>query len=67
MPFARYFCIFINVGLEETINRAADALQKSQNGADIPDKPRFVQNIGLKRNPQSNKTREYRQYRNRRF
>ncbi|WP_241373110.1 tail fiber protein [Salmonella sp. YT3-8-4] len=34
--------------LEETINRAADALQKSQNGADIPDKPRFVQNIGLK-------------------
>ncbi|HFL3049490.1 TPA: phage tail protein, partial [Salmonella enterica] len=28
--------------------RAADALQKSQNGADIPDKPRFVQNIGLK-------------------
>ncbi|EBZ4285387.1 phage tail protein, partial [Salmonella enterica subsp. enterica serovar Stanley] len=37
-----------NLGLEETINRAADALQKSQNGADIPDKPRFVQNIGLK-------------------
>lgn len=36
------------LGLEETINRAADALQKSQNGADIPDKPRFVQNIGLK-------------------
>ncbi|EMD9041238.1 phage tail protein [Salmonella enterica] len=35
-------------GLGETINRAADALQKSQNGADIPDKPRFVQNIGLK-------------------
>ncbi|ENT3640619.1 hypothetical protein ACFERN_003775, partial [Salmonella enterica] len=37
-----------NLGLGETINRAADALQKSQNGADIPDKPRFVQNIGLK-------------------
>ncbi|HHS2251936.1 TPA: hypothetical protein ACTD17_004673, partial [Salmonella enterica subsp. enterica] len=36
------------LGLGETINRAADALQKSQNGADIPDKPRFVQNIGLK-------------------
>lgn len=37
-----------NLGLGETINRAADALQKSQNGADIPDKPLFVQNIGLK-------------------
>ncbi|EKI6123882.1 prophage tail fiber N-terminal domain-containing protein [Salmonella enterica] len=36
------------VGLRETINHAADALQKSQNGADIPDKPLFVQNIGLK-------------------
>ncbi|EBC3061414.1 hypothetical protein FOJ28_17140 [Salmonella enterica] len=36
------------VGLRETINHAADALLKSQNGADIPDKPRFVQNIGLK-------------------
>ncbi|WP_416068915.1 hypothetical protein [Salmonella enterica] len=48
MPVSRNLCIFLNVGLEETINRAADALQKSQNGADIPDKPRFVQNIGLK-------------------
>ncbi|EDQ1049493.1 shikimate transporter, partial [Salmonella enterica subsp. houtenae] len=33
------------VGLRETINRAADALQKSQNGADIPDKGLFAQNI----------------------
>ncbi|HGB2580439.1 TPA: phage tail protein, partial [Salmonella enterica subsp. enterica serovar Javiana] len=41
-------CFIKNLGLGETINRAADALQKSQNGADIPDKPRFVQNIGLK-------------------
>ncbi|ECJ2622944.1 hypothetical protein FNY18_17935 [Salmonella enterica] len=40
--------ILTYLGLGETINRAADALQKSQNGADIPDKPRFVQNIGLK-------------------
>ncbi|EDT8776958.1 hypothetical protein S698_003983 [Salmonella enterica subsp. enterica] len=40
--------ILTYLGLEETINRAADALQKSQNGADIPDKPQFVQNIGLK-------------------
>ncbi|ELK9347833.1 tail fiber protein [Salmonella enterica] len=35
------------LGLRETINRAADALQKSQNGADIPDKPLFVKNLGL--------------------
>ncbi|EHC65541.1 tail fiber assembly like-protein, partial [Salmonella enterica subsp. enterica serovar Johannesburg str. S5-703] len=33
------------VGLRETINHAADALQKSQNGGDIPEKPLFVQNI----------------------
>ncbi|EAV6214522.1 shikimate transporter [Salmonella enterica] len=34
------------IGLEETINRAAGALQKSQNGGDIPDKKQFVRNIG---------------------
>ncbi|EAB8014298.1 prophage tail fiber N-terminal domain-containing protein [Salmonella enterica] len=34
------------VGLRETINHAADALQKSQNGGDIPEKSLFVQNIG---------------------
>ncbi|EFU4760688.1 phage tail protein [Salmonella enterica] len=34
------------LGLGETINRAADALQKSQNGGDIPDKGLFAQNIG---------------------
>ncbi|ECH9523284.1 shikimate transporter [Salmonella enterica] len=34
------------VGLRETINRAGDALQKSQNGADIPDKKQFVRTIG---------------------
>lgn len=33
-------------GLGEMINRAADALQKSQNGGDIPDKGLFAQNIG---------------------
>ncbi|EEM1821280.1 hypothetical protein GKA92_24625, partial [Salmonella enterica subsp. enterica] len=38
-----------NVGLEETINRAADALQKSQNGADIPDKDLFVRQTGAAR------------------
>ncbi|ECD1864837.1 hypothetical protein EWG16_01945 [Salmonella enterica subsp. enterica serovar Chester] len=40
--------ILTYLGLGETANQAAGALQKSQNGADIPDKPRFVQNIGLK-------------------
>ncbi len=34
------------VGLRETINRAADALQKSQNGGDIPDKKQFARTIG---------------------
>ncbi|EAT5140964.1 TPA: shikimate transporter [Salmonella enterica] len=34
------------VGLRETINRAAGAMQKSQNGGDIPDKGLFAQNIG---------------------
>ncbi|HAE0391643.1 TPA_asm: shikimate transporter [Salmonella enterica subsp. enterica serovar Typhimurium] len=33
------------VGLRETINRAGDALQKSQNGADIPDKTLFARRI----------------------
>ncbi|EEE9451659.1 phage tail protein [Salmonella enterica subsp. enterica serovar Rubislaw] len=46
MPFTTVFCIFRNVGLRETINRAADALQKSQNGADIPDKKQFARTIG---------------------
>lgn len=40
--------ILTYLGLGETAKQAAGALQKSQNGADIPDKPRFVQNIGLK-------------------
>lgn len=34
------------LGLGETINLAAGALQKSQNGGDIPDKGLFAQNIG---------------------
>ncbi|MKD68373.1 shikimate transporter, partial [Salmonella enterica subsp. enterica] len=34
------------VGLRETINRAAGAIQKSQNGGDIPDKTRFARTIG---------------------
>ncbi|ELH4635072.1 prophage tail fiber N-terminal domain-containing protein [Salmonella enterica] len=34
------------VGLQETINRAAGAMQKDQNGADIPDKKQFARTIG---------------------
>ncbi|EAN5557373.1 shikimate transporter [Salmonella enterica subsp. enterica serovar Anatum] len=37
------------VGLRETINRAAGALQKDQNGGDIPDKDLFVRRIGATR------------------
>ncbi|WP_254866122.1 prophage tail fiber N-terminal domain-containing protein, partial [Salmonella enterica] len=37
------------VGLRETISRATDALQKSQNGGDIPDKDLFVRRIGAAR------------------
>ncbi|EHU7465217.1 phage tail protein [Salmonella enterica] len=46
MPFTTVFCIFRNVGLRETINRAAGAMQKDQNGGDIPDKKQFARTIG---------------------
>ncbi|ELG5396228.1 hypothetical protein Q9565_000130 [Salmonella enterica] len=39
--------ILTYLGLGETAKQAAGALQKSQNGGDIPDKLLFVQNIGL--------------------
>ncbi|ENJ8252750.1 tail fiber protein [Escherichia albertii] len=34
------------LGLQETVNQAAGALQKDQNGADIPNKDKFTQTIG---------------------
>ncbi|EBV3277300.1 shikimate transporter [Salmonella enterica subsp. enterica serovar Wangata] len=34
------------VGLRETISRATGAMQKDQNGGDIPDKTRFARTIG---------------------
>ncbi|EGI5636426.1 phage tail protein, partial [Salmonella enterica subsp. enterica serovar Kintambo] len=34
------------LGLEETINLATGALQKSQNGGDLPDKKQFARTIG---------------------
>lgn len=40
--------ILTYLGLEETAKQAAGALQKSQNGGDIPNKPLFIENLGLK-------------------
>ncbi|HIB1563874.1 TPA: tail fiber protein [Salmonella enterica subsp. enterica serovar Muenchen] len=36
-----------NLGLGETVDQAAGAMQKSQNGADIPDAALFRRNIGV--------------------
>ncbi|EHX63681.1 putative side tail fiber of prophage domain protein, partial [Escherichia coli DEC13D] len=33
--------------MQETVNQASGALQKNQNGADIPDKDRFLSNINV--------------------
>lgn len=41
MPVSCYLCIFLNVGLGETINKASGAMQKSANGADISDVSAF--------------------------
>ncbi|WP_425220215.1 phage tail protein, partial [Salmonella enterica] len=38
--------ILTYLGLEETAKQSAGALQKSQNGGDIPDKTRFARTIG---------------------
>ncbi|END02833.1 phage tail protein, partial [Escherichia coli] len=35
------------LGLQETVNKASGALQKNQNGADIPDKKLFLRNINI--------------------
>ncbi|MEC3730978.1 tail fiber protein [Escherichia coli] len=34
------------LGLQETVNQASGALQKNKNGADIPNKDKFIQNTG---------------------
>ncbi|MEF3966390.1 hypothetical protein U9Z12_10770 [Escherichia coli] len=47
MPVARYLCIFINVGLGETINKASGAMQKSANGSDISDVSAFRNTLQL--------------------
>ncbi|BEC91272.1 hypothetical protein VEE61_43520 [Escherichia coli] len=41
MPVSRNLCIFLNVGLGETINKASGAMQKSANGSDISDVSAF--------------------------
>ncbi|EHA6078519.1 tail fiber protein [Salmonella enterica] len=35
------------LGLTETVSKAAGAMQRDQNGADIPDKPLFVKTLGI--------------------
>ncbi|MQJ96219.1 phage tail protein, partial [Escherichia coli] len=41
MPVSRNLCIFLNVGLGETIDKASGAMQKSANGYDISDVSAF--------------------------
>lgn len=36
-----------NLGLTPTVDLAGGALQKDQNGADVPNKPKFIENLGL--------------------
>ncbi|WP_211045292.1 tail fiber protein [Pectobacterium versatile] len=40
-----YYEVLANLGLTETVNLAAGALEKSKNGADIPDKVAFLSNL----------------------
>ncbi|EKR1391089.1 TPA: hypothetical protein JC323_000031 [Salmonella enterica] len=40
--------ILTYLGLRETAKQAAGALQKSQNGGDIPDKASFIEHLGMK-------------------
>ncbi|WP_254679621.1 hypothetical protein [Salmonella enterica] len=40
--------ILTYLGLGETAKQAAGALQKSQNGGDIPDKTAFIEHLGMK-------------------
>ncbi|MGT3194161.1 hypothetical protein ACVSTP_21300, partial [Yersinia enterocolitica] len=46
MPCRPETTIIQNLGLQETVNLASGALQKNQNGADIPNKDKFVQTTG---------------------
>ena len=50
------------LGLQETVNQASGALQKKQNGADIPDKDRFLSNINVYSKGEVDKKKGMRQY-----
>ncbi|EFG1428416.1 phage tail protein [Escherichia coli] len=50
------------LGLQETVNQASGALQKNQNGADIPDKDRFLSNINVYSKGEVDKKKGMRQY-----
>ncbi|HFU2982486.1 TPA: tail fiber protein [Escherichia coli] len=50
------------LGLQETVNLASGALQKKQNGADIPDKDRFLSNINVYSKGEVDKKKGMRQY-----
>ncbi|EFO7989217.1 hypothetical protein HO289_002730 [Salmonella enterica] len=47
MSFTRHSGIPVNLGLKETVDQAAGAMQKDQNGADISDAALFRQSIGV--------------------
>ncbi|MFP2589902.1 phage tail protein, partial [Escherichia coli] len=50
------------LGLGESVNLASGALQKNQNGADIPDKGRFLSNINVYSKGEVDQKRGMRQY-----
>lgn len=50
------------LGLQETVNQASGALQKNQNGADIPDKDRFLSNINVYSKGEVDKKKGMQQY-----
>ncbi|MEK0045935.1 phage tail protein [Escherichia albertii] len=62
MPCGPETTIIKNLGLQETVNQAAGALQKDQNGADISDKNRFLDNIDVYSKGEVDKKKGMRQY-----
>ncbi|WP_250697146.1 tail fiber protein, partial [Escherichia coli] len=51
-----------NLNLEQTVELAAGSLQKNQNGADIPDKDRFLSNINVYSKGEVDKKKGMQQY-----
>ncbi|HIH3186352.1 TPA: tail fiber protein, partial [Escherichia coli] len=51
-----------DLNLEQTVELAAGSLQKKQNGADIPDKDRFLSNINVYSKGEVDKKKGMRQY-----